>query len=233
MFRTACRGSAVVAASAAVVCVATLAWSLAGTTASRGDTPAVGGYVFVGAADPGTPPRPQPTDGTVTLVPLDPSATAPGAVPGTPSAPVTASASRAARSTTSPSAAADRAVASASPRTGAPRAFPVRTGSHPAGPGRLTVDGWRRSPGHRRWCEKVSVTFVNSGTRAVTSGRVSFTAHIVDLLGLDWATRRTTADVPVPIAAGGRVTKTYGVCLDAWRVPPGTHVETRSVTLAP
>ena len=89
----------------------------------------------------------------------------------------------------------------------------------------------RRAPGDRRWCENVTVTFGNSGDTAATWGRVEFTTHVVDLLGIDWASYRTSFAVPVPIAPGGRVTRTYGICLTAWQVLPGTRLRTTGAVL--
>ncbi|MFD7944020.1 hypothetical protein ACFV5K_13710, partial [Streptomyces sp. NPDC059744] len=40
----------------------------------------------------------------------------------------------------------------------------------------------------------------------------------------------TPAPLPAPIDAGAARKKTYTVCVDAWRVPLGMHIETRDVT---
>jgi hypothetical protein len=89
----------------------------------------------------------------------------------------------------------------------------------------------KRAPAADRWCEKVTVTFTNSGGRAATSGNVTFGTHIIGGLGIDWATIETTKPVPVPLAGGASRAQTWEVCVDAWRVPLGMHVETRDVTL--
>ena len=34
-----------------------------------------------------------------------------------------------------------------------------------------------------------------------------------------------------PIAAGARTERTWTVCVDAWRVPLGMHIETRDVSV--
>jgi hypothetical protein len=35
--------------------------------------------------------------------------------------------------------------------------------------------------------------------------------------------------VPVPVKGGGK--KTWEICVDAWRVPLGRHIETQDVSL--
>ncbi|MFF3979185.1 hypothetical protein [Streptomyces sp. NPDC001828] len=107
---------------------------------------------------------------------------------------------------------------------------PGRPSPPPAGPAVLDVGAPNRSAGDQRWCENVTVRFRNTGGTAVTSGSVVFATHIIGLLGVDWATRTSTQPLPVPIAAGASASRTYGVCVDAWRVPLGMHVETRAVT---
>jgi hypothetical protein len=77
----------------------------------------------------------------------------------------------------------------------------------------------------------VTVAFHNSGGTAVRSGTVTFGTHIIGLLGLDWGTVDSTEDLPVPIAAGAREDHTWTVCVDAWRVPLGMHIETRDVSV--
>ncbi|MEV5953538.1 hypothetical protein AB0M11_07085 [Streptomyces sp. NPDC051987] len=73
----------------------------------------------------------------------------------------------------------------------------------------------------------MTVTFVNSGGTPVRSGTVTLGTHIVDLLGIDWATVTSTEPLPAPIGPGARVSRTWTVCVDDWRVPLGMHVETR------
>lgn len=100
----------------------------------------------------------------------------------------------------------------------------------PAGPAVLKVGDPLLAPGEKRWCEQVTVPFRNTGQSAVRSGTVTFGTHIIGALGVDWGTRTSTQPLPAPIAAGAAVTRTYAVCVDAWRVPLGMRVETRDVT---
>ncbi|WP_062725512.1 hypothetical protein [Streptomyces caeruleatus] len=88
-----------------------------------------------------------------------------------------------------------------------------------------------REPTDQRWCEKVTLGFRNSGGTAVRSGTVTFGTHVIGALGIDWATVESTEKLPAPIGAGKRKKQTWTVCLDAWRVPLGMHVETRDVTV--
>ncbi|MER0447070.1 hypothetical protein ABR738_21310 [Streptomyces sp. Edi4] len=100
----------------------------------------------------------------------------------------------------------------------------------PAGPAVLSVGTPSRAAGAHRWCENVTVRFRNTGGTEVTSGSVTFATHVIGLLGVDWATLTSRQPLPVPIGAGVEVERTFGVCVDAWRVPLGMHVETRSAT---
>ncbi|MFG3254140.1 hypothetical protein [Streptomyces sp. NPDC048172] len=105
-------------------------------------------------------------------------------------------------------------------------------GSADPGPAALKTGKPERAKGEDRWCEKVTVTFRNAGGRPVDSGTVTFGTHVIDALGTDWATRESTRKLPVPIAPGKKKEKTWTVCLDAWRVPLGMHVETRDVKVS-
>lgn len=100
----------------------------------------------------------------------------------------------------------------------------------PAGPAVLKVGAPGRAAADKRWCEKVTVEFRNTGGSPVRSGTVTFATHIIGGLGIDWATRESTAPLPAPIDAGAARKKTYTVCVDDWRVPLGMRVETRDVT---
>jgi hypothetical protein len=81
-----------------------------------------------------------------------------------------------------------------------------------------------------RWCEQVTLDFLNTAKNPVTSGTVTFGTHIIGLLGIDWATVNSTHSLPLPLAPGRHTTGTWRVCVAAWRVPLGMHIETRDVT---
>lgn len=100
----------------------------------------------------------------------------------------------------------------------------------PPRPAALAVGEPVRAPGERRWCEKVTVEFRNTGGSPVRSGTATFATHVIGALGVDWATVETAQPLPAPIAAGATRTGTYTVCVDAWRVPLGMRIETRDVT---
>ncbi|MFD7874205.1 hypothetical protein ACFV5G_08795 [Streptomyces sp. NPDC059766] len=126
---------------------------------------------------------------------------------------------------------------------GAPPSVPAGTGtgSHPpsapstpaasAAPAALSVGEPVRTAADERWCEKVSLALRNTGGTEVRSGTVTFGTHIIGALGVDWATVGSTVGLPVPIEAGAREERTWTVCVDAWRVPLGMHVETRDVSV--
>lgn len=108
---------------------------------------------------------------------------------------------------------------------------PSAPGSGPTtGPAVLAVGEPVRAAADKRWCEKVTVEFRNTGGSPARSGTVTFATHIIGALGVDWATVESTGPLPAPIDAGAARTETYTVCVDAWRVPLGMHVETRDVT---
>ncbi len=98
-------------------------------------------------------------------------------------------------------------------------------------PAKLTVSAPDREPTDKRWCEKVTLDFHNAGGTAVRSGTVTFGTHVIGALGIDWTTVESTEELPAPIGAGARKEKTWTVCVDAWRVPLGMHIETRDVTV--
>ncbi|MFF7970387.1 hypothetical protein [Streptomyces sp. NPDC007905] len=94
--------------------------------------------------------------------------------------------------------------------------------------------GWgdpEREDTDQRRCEKVTVPFHNSGGEPVRSGTVTFGTHIIGALGIDWGTVESTVGLPVPIGPGVRTDHTWTVCVDAWRVPLGMHIETREVSV--
>ncbi|POX47807.1 hypothetical protein C3489_28735 [Streptomyces sp. Ru71] len=112
-----------------------------------------------------------------------------------------------------------------------PKPAPSPAPKPPPAPAALTWTGPVRAPADQRWCEKVTVTFRNSGGTPVRSGTVTFGTHIIGGLGIDWGTVESTAALPAPIGAGARLERTWTVCVDAWRVPLGMHVETRDVAV--
>ncbi|MFJ3989954.1 hypothetical protein ACIPWY_15020 [Streptomyces sp. NPDC090032] len=112
-----------------------------------------------------------------------------------------------------------------------PSAPGTGTPSTPSGPAALKTGDPERKATDKRWCEDVTLDMVNTGGTAVRSGTVTFGTHIIGALGIDWATVESNQDLPVPIDAGKRKKKTWTVCVDAWRVPIGMHVETRDVSV--
>ncbi|MFJ8138813.1 hypothetical protein [Streptomyces sp. NPDC096013] len=218
------RRGALVGASAAVVC-ATL--TACGNT---GD-----GYVAVG------PPRPSVTavrpTGSVTLVPLDGTPKSPTAS-GT-SSPVTTPAPTSATAPTStpgpssppPAAKSGGGKVPSLPSTSTPVPTTASRTPAPRTPAALTWGTPARKATDKRWCEDVTLGFHNSGGTAVRSGTVTLGTHIIGALGIDWATIPATERLPAPIAAGARENGTWRVCVDAWRVPLGMHIETRDVSV--
>ncbi|MEV6503446.1 hypothetical protein [Streptomyces prunicolor] len=208
---TAGRRGALLGASAAVVCA---------TLTACGDT---GGdsYAAVG------PPRPSATaarpTGSVTLVPLD----AP-----TPSSAVSKSPDGEGTSASTP--AAPSPAGAKSGRSSAHSPSPTPTAASTTAPSTPAALSWgtpaRKATAHR-WCEDVTLAFRNSGGTAVRSGMVTFGTHIIGALGIDWATIESTERLPVPIAAHAHTDRTWTVCVDAWRVPLGMHIETRDVSV--
>lgn len=92
---------------------------------------------------------------------------------------------------------------------------PTASGSTASpGPAVLSVGTPSREATDQRWCEKVTVSFRNTGGTAVRSGTVTFGTHIIGALGIDWATIESTEDLPAPITAGTRKDKTWTVCVD-------------------
>ncbi|WP_405568514.1 hypothetical protein [Streptomyces phaeochromogenes] len=124
----------------------------------------------------------------------------------------------------------DSGAASGSSGTGAPSGGGAESTPKP-GPAVLYIGDPEREPADKRWCEKVTVGFHNTGGTAVRSGTVTLGTHIIGALGIDWATVESAEKLPAPIAPGAREEKTWTVCVDAWRVPLGMHVETRDVSV--
>ncbi|MFD4141186.1 hypothetical protein [Streptomyces sp. NPDC058572] len=100
----------------------------------------------------------------------------------------------------------------------------------PSGPAVLRLAEPVRAALDERWCEKVTVEFRNTGGSPAASGTVTFATHIIGALGIDWATVESSQPLPAPIAPGTARKKAYTVCVDAWRVPLGMHIETQDVT---
>ncbi|NNN31522.1 hypothetical protein HLK59_14340 [Streptomyces sp. S3(2020)] len=230
------RRGAAIGASAAVVCLGAV---LAACGGGSGDD----GYVAIGAAG-GTGPAvaAEPTGG-VRVVPLD-GADSPGtagssepegssgtgapdrsSAPGTPGGPDAESAPEASVTPGGPASSADGADPGRTPTSSPTTASPTAS----AGPAALTVGDPAREATDQRWCEKVTLVFRNSGGSAVRSGTVTFGTHIIGALGFDWGTVESAVALPAPIGAGARRERTWTVCVEAWRVPLGMHIETRDV----
>ncbi|WP_432252623.1 hypothetical protein [Streptomyces sp. HNM1019] len=119
-----------------------------------------------------------------------------------------------------------------------PPASPGPGSSDPSGtpaptrPAALKVGEPERTATDERWCEKVKVGFHNTGGAPVASGTITFATHVIDVLGIDWATLESKEELPAPIGAGRKKEKTWTVCVDGWRVPLGMHIETRDVSVS-
>lgn len=100
----------------------------------------------------------------------------------------------------------------------------------PATPAALTLSAPQRAAADKRWCEKVTVEFRNTGGSPARSGTVTFATHIIGALGVDWATITSSQPLPAPIEARSTRSKTYTVCVESWRVPLGMRVETQDVS---
>ncbi|MFM9369084.1 hypothetical protein [Streptomyces sp. Da 82-17] len=109
---------------------------------------------------------------------------------------------------------------------------PSGGGEEPSGPAVLKVVGDPvRKALDERWCEKVTVKFRNSGGTPVRSGTVTFGTHVIGALGVDWATIESERKLPAPVDPGETVTESWKLCVDAWRVPLGMHIETQDVSV--
>ncbi|MGW8489914.1 hypothetical protein [Streptomyces sp. NPDC055886] len=100
----------------------------------------------------------------------------------------------------------------------------------PATPAALTLSAPQRAAADKRWCEKVTVKFRNTGGTPARSGTVTFATHIIGALGVDWATITSKQPLPAPIGAGSSRSQTYTVCVESWRVPLGMRIETQDVS---
>ncbi|WP_405734744.1 hypothetical protein OG885_23540 [Streptomyces sp. NBC_00028] len=208
------RRGAAVGASAAVVCLSA-ALAACGSTGE--------GYVAVGPAG-GTPTAVKPTGG-VRVVPLEETPTG--------NSPTHAGASKNARPRT-PSAGQPSDTESGRTTPSSPSATPTAPRTTPTtppttAPAALTWGDPVRAATDQRWCEDVTLVFRNSGGAAVRSGTVGFGTHIIGTLGVDWGTVESQVGLPAPIEGGARKERTWTVCVEAWRVPLGMHIETRDV----
>ncbi|MGW6731987.1 hypothetical protein [Streptomyces sp. NPDC055013] len=236
------RRRAVIGASAAVVC-------LGGALAACGGGGGGDGYVATGAA--GGPPRVSGTaaapTGEVTLVPLDGPKGGEGddnsgggerggnspdrGGSQEPTASREAGSGGTDRPDRPPSETPGRAVTPADPAAPPASSPAPSTPATTPSPAKLTVSDPVREPTDKRWCEKVTLGFHNSGGTAVRSGTVTFGTHIIGALGIDWATIESSHELPAPIKAGARKEKSWTVCVEAWRVPLGMHIETQDVSV--
>ncbi|WP_406437740.1 hypothetical protein OHB00_24995 [Streptomyces sp. NBC_00631] len=231
------RWGTVTAASAVAACLASALTACGGGGAD--------GYTAVGAAG-GTPVTSARPTGSVTLVPLDGATGTRGgtvAGPGTTADEPAGAASASGGSPGGTNTAVDTATSPQSPSSpsssrgdgarppvsgpAVPNSPQPGASSAPPAPAALTWSTPTREATDQRWCEKATVTFVNSGGTAVRSGTVTLGTHIIDLLGIDWSTVTSTEPLPAPIAPGSRTSRTWTVCVDDWRVPLGMHIETR------
>ncbi|WP_318197568.1 hypothetical protein [Streptomyces sp. MCL20-2] len=169
-----------------------------------------------GGARAGTPGGTQ-TDG---------SSGGPGAAPSQPAAPSAPSKTGGSSGTGSPP---DGGTDNPSPPGPGTPSSP-KPPAPPATPAALTLSAPQRAAADKRWCEKVTVEFRNTGGSPARSGTVTFATHIIGALGVDWATITSSQPLPAPIDARSTRSKTYTVCVESWRVPPGMRVETQDVS---
>ncbi|MDI3423650.1 hypothetical protein [Streptomyces luteolus] len=108
---------------------------------------------------------------------------------------------------------------------------PGEESEKPSGPALLETGEPVRKALKDRWCEKVTVEFRNTGGSPVRSGTVTFGTHVIGGLGVDWATLESERKLPAPIGPGESVTESWNLCVDAWRVPLGMHIETQDVSV--
>lgn len=115
--------------------------------------------------------------------------------------------------------------------SGGTPAPPASSAPSTPAPAAVEVGAPEREATGQRWCEEVTLSFRNTGGTAVRSGTVTLGTHIIGALGIDWATIASARDLPAPIAPGAGAKKSWTVCVDAWRVPLGMHIETRDVSV--
>ncbi|MFG2333605.1 hypothetical protein ACGFMM_28840 [Streptomyces sp. NPDC048604] len=235
----------------------TAALCLGGALTACGDGNDGEGYAAVGARGGASPGGAAAPSGPVRLVPLDgpsasgttsstsrpqPEGTEGGEAPGTGTRTGSATVTLPGAEATGPTVPGATAPPLPAPGTpGSPGAPPSTPNSPPAprppgttppppGPALLTLSVPQLADGDRRWCERVTLTFRNTGGMAAASGTVAFETHIIGALGVDWATIGSTQPLPSPIAAGTAKQHTYTVCVESWRVPLGMRIDTQKVT---
>ncbi|MFB7633608.1 hypothetical protein ACFC0M_22075 [Streptomyces sp. NPDC056149] len=239
------RTTTVASASAAVCCLGIL---LTGCGSAAGS-----GYAAIGAAGPSdgvAPTRPSAPPGRVQLTPLDgdrggaahprPSTgpggdtpslgathSAPPPSPADPPASPPASPIPGQGSNSAPPPASSPGAPSRSPSPTPPSPTLPAGPDAPAG---LVVGKPVLADTDVRWCQRITIDFLNTGPTPITSGTVTFGSHVIGPLGIDWATLRSTRRLPLPLAPGHPATGTWRLCVDAWRVPLGMHLNTRDVT---
>ncbi|WP_310713500.1 hypothetical protein [Streptomyces lydicus] len=116
-----------------------------------------------------------------------------------------------------------------SPGSPSPEPPSPRLPPGPGAPDGLLVGNPGRDGTDVRWCQRVTLDFLNTGDTPVTAGTVTFGTHIIGALGIDWATISSRHRLPLPLAPGTRTTGSWRVCVDAWRVPLGMHLDTRDI----
>ncbi|MEW1655896.1 hypothetical protein [Streptomyces sp. NPDC093707] len=175
------------------------------STGPTGSAPAPGS-----ATPPATPPHGSPTSPGTTGAPGPTPDPGPGTNPSSPSG------------------------GSSSPQPGGSSPTPVPPSpTVPAGPDAppgLVVGKPVLADTDVRWCQQVTIDFLNTGDHPVTTGTVTLGSHVIDALGIDWATVDSPQSLPLPLIPGKPATGSWRVCVDAWRVPPGMHLDTKDVT---
>ncbi|MGW3955101.1 hypothetical protein ACWEKM_30140 [Streptomyces sp. NPDC004752] len=61
----------------------------------------------------------------------------------------------------------------------------------------------------------MTVTFHNTGGTPVRSATVTFGTHLIDTLGIDWATVESTQELPAPLRPGADEDHARTVRVDA------------------
>ncbi|WP_052866129.1 hypothetical protein [Streptomyces niger] len=117
----------------------------------------------------------------------------------------------------------------APPDNGPPSDDPTPSDPPPSSPAVLHLSPPDLADTDTRWCEKVTLDLRNTGGRPVREGTLTFHTHIIGGLGIDWSTRKSTRALPTPIPAGETKTRTWKICVAAWRVPLGMHIDTKTV----